>query len=153
MSNVFTEDQMFWDERITPVQHSYSTWTFSSEKFYIGSNNYALDRTDDHRTSFVLGFFDVNFTYWKSRSHNTDDNHVYLYYTRLRSAVEAHFDKQTSTPFGCPPILQPWLWRTFALCPETPDGRAKSRDVLLKYGVSLDSSQEPLPMTCRSSRF
>jgi hypothetical protein len=140
MSNDFAKDQEFWDELTAPVD-SYSTWSFSSNMFYIGSSGFALSDDDNYRASFELGLFDVHYTYWRSRAQNT---HSYFYHTRLRSAVEAYFNNQTGRSFICPPILQPWLWRTFCLCPQTLAGRAAAAKLMSKYEIVFDGSQRPI---------
>jgi hypothetical protein len=150
MSNVFAEDDKFWDDGTAPVDHTYSPWSFDSTMFYIGSNGFNLSTDDLHRASFELALFDVHCTYLRSRSPTS---HSHFYHTRLRSAVEASFNNQTSTAFSCPAILQPWLWRTFVLCPHTADGRIAAAKYMSKYKIVTDGTQTPMPKSCKSFCF
>jgi hypothetical protein len=99
---------------------------------------FEVSREDNHRTSFELALFDIHFTYWLERTQNKSgpsNNRNYNYHSRLRLALEQHFQAANGNLLLCPEILRPWLWRTFCRCPHTPIGRERCMELLKTYKV------------------
>jgi hypothetical protein len=139
MSNISTEDEQLWEQSHTAIQHEIKEWSFSSNYFIIGDNRYHII---DYLTLLVLGLFDIHFTYWMSMTSQLNYSHNYFYHTRLRSAVENHFKDSVGDSLSLPPILLPWLWRTFCLCPHTPMGRQMFQKLATKYNITVDDSSK-----------
>ena len=137
---MFTEDDILWRDSKNFPNQPQRTWKFSNTSFIIGSEEvYKLDPSDHCRTAIELALFDIHFSFWSTRvgSANGDsNNHNHLYHSHLRFRIEEHFKTNANGgQLTSPPILLPWLWRTFTLCTHKPTGRATFENLAEKLGI------------------
>jgi hypothetical protein len=147
MNSLFESDEILWVQSHSPIDEPISTWWFETDVFYFANTKSTLSREDGDRTVFELAMFDIHFTYWKSRREYVEGklqyNHNFNYHSRLRSAVEHHFKQTENDALTSPPILTPWLWRTFSLRTHTQTGRKSFMELVTRHGLNHSLQRPP----------
>jgi hypothetical protein len=149
MSNVFEQDEEMWAQSSTPIEVEIYPWSFGNDNLHVGNNIFKLQSLGNHRTALELAIFDIHFTYWMSRRKyiggKLQYSHNFNYHCRLRSAIENHFRQREKDSSGWtnPEVLKPWLWRTFSLCPHTPNGRNKFKELSTRHSLKHSLRRPP----------
>jgi hypothetical protein len=124
MAYLFNEDGILWTGSEETFDHKkISSWSFSNNRFHIDQDTYDLGTEGYDLTVFELALFDLHFTYWKSILPPGGTQN-FNYHLQLRFLAEDQIKKGKGR-ISNPPILIPWMWRTFCLCNHDLSGRGK----------------------------